>query len=317
MKRRMILLILPVLLLLSACQLPWQRQEETARTMDFYYLAAQSGSYGSTNSALVAEPWVLEKNADGPEEILRAYLRGPRQTGTASPFPSGLTGTVRSLEDSLLTVEVSEDWSQLTGTRLELARACLTLTMTQLSGVEQVQICLPDGREDREPMTRTDYLLYDDWETNEQQTVKLYFSDANGRQFVEETRTCTLGAAELPNFILQELLKGPEQKDALPVLPEGTNLLSVQTTKGVCTVDLSEAFCSNRPESENQARLTVFAVVQSLTQLEQITSVRFLCESEPVTDYGGLDLSQPVQPDNSFFQSSEEAVVLFIQNSDC
>lgn len=314
MKRRMILLILPVLLLLSACQLPWQRQEETARTMDFYYLAAQSGSYGSTNSALAAETWVLEKNADGPEKILRAYLRGPRQTGTASPFPSGLTGVVRSLEDSLLTVEVSGDWSQLTGTRLELARACLTLTMTQLSGVEQVLICLSGGKEDGKPLEQSDYVLFDDWETNDQRTVRLYFSDANEQYLAEETRTCTLGAEELPNFILQELLKGPEQKDALPVLPEGTKLLSVQTTKGVCTVDLSEAFCSNRPESENQARLTVFAVVQSLTQLEQITGVRFLCEGEPVTDYGGLNLSQPIQPDSSLFQSSEEAAVLFIQN---
>lgn len=297
MKKRVLALILPLFLLLSACQLPWQRQEEAVRTMDFYYLAAQSGSYGSSNSALAAEPWVLEEEADTPERILQAYLQGPRQQGTASPFPAGLTAAVLSLDRGLLTVEVSEAWSQLTGTELELARACLVLTMTQLSQVEQVQICLPDGREDGEAMEQADYLLFDDWQTGRQQTVRLYFSDANGRYLLEEDRNSVLEPEALPEYVLQELLKGPERKEALAVLPEGTNLLSVQTEKGICTVDLSEAFCANRPKTHTQARLTVFSVVDSLTELDAITGVRILCEGEPVTDYCGLDLSAAVSRD--------------------
>lgn len=299
----MFALILPLLLLLGACHLPWQRQEETVRTMDFYYLAAQSGGYGSTNSALETEPWVLEDGADTPENILQVYLQGPRQQGTASPFPVGLTGRALSLEHGLLTVEVSEEWSQLTGIGLELARACLVLTMTQVSSVEQVQICLPDGREDGVAMEQADYLLFDDWQTDVQKTVKLYFSDANGRSLLEETRSCNLETEMLPEFVLQELLNGPEQEEALAVLPEGTNLLSVQIESGVCTVNLSEAFCSNQPKNDTQAWLTVFSVVNSLTELPQVASVQFLCEGKPVTDYGGLDLSEPIRPDSNWMLS--------------
>ncbi len=281
-------LLLCLLMLLTACRSPWAQEPDYVQPVSFYYLSAAEGQVQGANSALYSEIHDLGAGVFTAKEVLERYLQGPESKQAALPFPAALKVQSAEIQDGLLTIEFSQDL-QLNGMQQKLAEACLVLTMTQLPEIRAVQI----GR--HAPMQAGAFLLYDDSATSDQVTVKLYFSDANGRYLVEETRSRSFGTPEeIPTYILQQLLDGPHTQDSLPVLPEGTNLLGVELEGGVCTVNLSEAFWLNRPTTHGEARMTIFSVVNALTELSQIDSVQFRCVGVPLGDYRGIDLSRPL-----------------------
>ena len=74
------------------------------------------------------------------EELVDALFSGPTQAGLTSPFPEGLTLQGWSLEDGLLTLSLSEQYGGLADVSLTLADYCLVLTLSQVDGVDAVQI---------------------------------------------------------------------------------------------------------------------------------------------------------------------------------
>ena len=76
------------------------------------------------------------------EELFSALMNGPTQKGLVSPFPQGVTLVSWELSDGLLTLNLSEQYGGLADVSLTLADYCLVLTMSQLAGVESVQIHL-------------------------------------------------------------------------------------------------------------------------------------------------------------------------------
>ena len=79
-------------------------------------------------------------SAPGVEELVDAMLAGPTQDGLISPFPQGLSLQSWDLEDGLLTLNFSEQYGGLTDISLTLADYCLVLTLSQVEGVDTVQI---------------------------------------------------------------------------------------------------------------------------------------------------------------------------------
>lgn len=76
----------------------------------------------------------------GVEELVGALLAGPTQDGLVSPFPQGLSLQSWELEDGLLTLNFSEQYGGLADISLTLADYCLVLTLSQVEGVDTVQI---------------------------------------------------------------------------------------------------------------------------------------------------------------------------------
>ena len=74
------------------------------------------------------------------EELVNALLAGPTQDGLVSPFPQGLSLQSWELEDGLLTLNFSEQYGGLADISLTLADYCLVLTLSQVEGVDTVQI---------------------------------------------------------------------------------------------------------------------------------------------------------------------------------
>ena len=86
--------------------------------------------------AILSQPY---QGPEGPgvEELVDALFSGPTQGGLTSPFPEGLSLQGWSLEDGLLTLSLSEQYG---GLALPLADYCLVLTLSQVDGVDAVQI---------------------------------------------------------------------------------------------------------------------------------------------------------------------------------
>ena len=89
--------------------------------------------------AIQSQPYT-GPSGPGVEELVNALLAGPTQDGLTSPFPQGLSLQSWELEDGLLTLNFSEQYGGLADISLTLADYCLVLTLSQVEGVDTVQI---------------------------------------------------------------------------------------------------------------------------------------------------------------------------------
>ena len=83
------------------------------------------------------------ESCPSPDDLLEALLAGPTQEGLTSPFPSGVSLRSWSWDESQpgqLNVNLSEQYSGLTDISLTLADYCIVLTLSQLEGVDTVEI---------------------------------------------------------------------------------------------------------------------------------------------------------------------------------
>ena len=97
---------------------------------------------------------------------------------------------------------------------------------------------------------------------------------------------------------LEQLIEGDIPSGCERPLPLGTKLRGVTVADGLATVDFSrELLTKFRGGSDNEG-VTVYAIVDTLTSLPTIESVRILVEGKPASTIGGhLDLSAPLKFD--------------------
>ena len=93
----------------------------------------------------VSEPYPQEEGeaAPGPGELLEALLAGPAEEGHRSPFPRGVALVSWEWDGERpgnLRVRLSEQYGGLTDISLTLADYAIVLTLSQLEGVETVEI---------------------------------------------------------------------------------------------------------------------------------------------------------------------------------
>lgn len=130
---------LPLLLaalLLAACG--GKEPEETEGGYVLWFCTPSEQNHGP---ALISRPCGLEN--PGPEELLAALLAGPAPEEGLSPFPRGVT-VRQCAEDEerpgVLLVDLSEQYGALADISLTLADYSIVLTLSQLEGVEGVEI---------------------------------------------------------------------------------------------------------------------------------------------------------------------------------
>lgn len=94
---------------------------------------------------------------------------------------------------------------------------------------------------------------------------------------------------KVEEVIIETILKNSE----FPIFPKDTKLLNVYTNEEVCFVDFSEECQSNYLPDGISERIAVYSIVNSLTDLPNITHVQFLIEGQVVkTLQGNLSLNR-------------------------
>ncbi len=124
--------------------------------------------------------------------------------------------------------------------------------------------------------------------------VRLYFTNNDNSKLFLEIRYIPMaeakkGTSALAAAILEELIKGPAKGSGLkPTIPEGTKLLlPVNIEASVATVNLSKEFVDNHPGGKAAERMTIYSIVNSLTELVDIQKVEFLIEGKSREEYKG------------------------------
>ena len=291
MKKTLCLLL--ALVLLSGCVPQSLVRHETS--VRFYYVS-ENPDFFSPLGIMGAETRTLLDTQYNLADMMRLYLDGPMSLGLESRFPDGLR-LIRSEEAGPeITLVFDDSLAELSDIRLQLVCACIACTVADFGGYETVHLRaehLPlDGDREMISVRPAELVLEDHSAGQPNALVLLYFSDLNSRYLLGEQCAITAAdSANLPELIVRRLIEGPQSVSLLPTVPEGTELLNISVEDRICAVDFSEAFRDNRPDTALGERMTVFSVVNSLTQLDEVDAVDILVQGEKVERYLHLDLS--------------------------
>ena len=265
-------------------------------------LSCGKGSKESSNKIYM---YVIDKNAYSVEQREYTYrggsnyetmkklisdLQSYRDESFSSPFPESINLKSWNLNSGLVSVYFEESYFNLSVHDEALIRAAIVKNFCQFKEVNSVcffigeQPLVIDGRNIGE-MTADSFL--DKLNFNEG-TVELmmYFPLKDGGKLRKVKREAALGSFYTDEqLIIEDLIKGPldSEKDISSCIPKGTKLLNIVTKDRVCYVNLSSEFLNITDDIDPW--LTVYSIVNSLTELPEISSVVLNVNWEPIEYY--------------------------------
>lgn len=128
--------------------------------------------------------------------------------------------------------------------------------------------------------------------------VTLYFNDNETNELAKETRL--IDSKDLLKKPYEELVKmliqGPENSNYGKTIPEGTKLLSASFENGCVVLNFSKEFLENSG-SDIQKINSIYSIVNTLTELTEVNSVKFLIENEETSGFSecNIDLKNPIE----------------------
>ena len=159
--KRVFCIVLAVLLLLPlvACT---QQKADIHDPVNFYY---RKKDPAHSDAAISKEFGEAEGHREDYPYLIGQYLKGPADEVLQRTFPAGISVVDLKIEGKAATLVLSDFFSTLSGLDLTLACACLTLTICELTGTEQLtvrtQTTLLDGSKSI-TMAHKDIVLLDD-----------------------------------------------------------------------------------------------------------------------------------------------------------
>ena len=168
--------------------------------------------------------------------------------------------------------------------------------------VENMPLVSPTG-EELGFLSEND-LVFDITATEQNEVnVKLYFSDNEAMYFVKESRKINVPTGEsAEKLIVAELIKGPTKEKAVKTVPAETKIRSVETKDGICFVNLSNEFITKHSGGSSAEYMTIYSVVNSLTELSHIEKVQFLIEGEKKDTLVHFTLNEPFERDEAMIK---------------
>ncbi|NLM41477.1 MAG: GerMN domain-containing protein [Firmicutes bacterium] len=105
--------------------------------------------------------------------------------------------------------------------------------------------------------------------------------------------------------VLADLVAGPKLQHLIGVIPEGTVVLGHRQVGDTLYVSFSHHLVTNHPGGSTGEILTVYAIVNSLTDVEGVAQVQILVEDQVVDTLAGhLNLRRALSKDHSASGSS-------------
>ena len=113
-----------------------------------------------------------------------------------------------------------------------------------------------------------------------QTIVSLYFK--NGNELLPEARLIDVKELiENPyEKILNMLIQGPKNENLKNTIPEGTKINKIEKEGEVLIIDFSVEFISGHMGGEIEEKLTIQAIVKTLTELTEINGIKIKINGE-------------------------------------
>lgn len=125
--------------------------------------------------------------------------------------------------------------------------------------------------------------------------IQLYFPISSGDQVYPETRNMMIIDGGVARAAVLGLIQGPQSQGLVASLADGTKLLDISVSDGLCTVDFSKEFVENHSGGSAGELVTIASIVKTLTQFDSIEQVQILVEGKAGATLGNILLDKPLQ----------------------
>lgn len=244
------------------------------------------------------------------ESVLNELLKGPISPANKNIIPKG-TKLISAVNDGgMLTVDLSSEFLTLNSVDSIIARYTIVNTMCVLSEISSVLITVEGKSIKNEDGTEIGPLKKDDVITTSlgsmirYSNIKLYFSDENAKHLISEERSVLANENDsLEKVVLTELIEGPKiGTKAGSTIPKEAKLISVETKDGVCFVNFSQEFVTKHVGGSSGEIMTVYSIVNSLTELPGISKVQFLIDGQKKEVFINMIFNEPFDRDESIIK---------------
>lgn len=144
--------------------------------------------------------------------------------------------------------------------------------------------------------------------------IKLYFANADNTKLKLEIRYIETAEAKkstsnLASVIIRELIKGPSDEAAFKrTIPAEAKLRTpVSISDKVATVDMSKEFKTKHPGGKDAEKMTIYSIVNSLTEVEGIQKVKFTIAGKSQKEFMGNFKFDSLFPRSTALISRESA----------
>lgn len=112
--------------------------------------------------------------------------------------------------------------------------------------------------------------------------ISIYFRDKQTGELIKENRMVDVKILATNPYkeLIEILINGPKSENLEKTIPDGTKINSVEIKGNVVYVDLSKEFIDNHiGQLENESK-TIYSIVNTLTELNEVTFVKILIDGE-------------------------------------
>lgn len=216
------------------------------------------------------------------EQLLERLLQGPEDETLSSVIPAGTTLLSVRQNGVLATVDLSNQYSALSGVELTLADYAITQTLTQLPEVMLVKVTVR-GKEipyrSGRILSQRDILFSPKEDVVSNVEAMLYFLDEEGT-FIPTMETLNLYEGDTQvSAVVRALENGPQSKELLPVIPPDFRVRAVWQVENECYVNFSSKQLESL-ENESDYDTMCQGLEKSLSSLETVEKVNFLIDGQ-------------------------------------
>ncbi|MBB6214854.1 germination protein M [Anaerosolibacter carboniphilus] len=293
--KRIIIIVFLITLAISGCADKQMRAE--AIDLNVYYA-------DRNNEKIVIEKRTIKINSNDNKYMMamKELIKGPKDKKLkVNIHPKTKVLGVEKYNDVAI-VNLSKEFVDVNG-EIQQIVAIMTVinTLTQFSEINNVKIMI-EGEEYTSPSGFMENVFHrfsmDDNKTI--QKISLYFAGTNADQLVKEMRSVKLAPDEMiEERIIKELIKGPTEKGIHKTIPVNTRLQDITIDKELAIVNLSESFVKDHWGGSTGELMTIYSIVNSLTELPYIKRVKFLINGKETTVFSHYSFNEAFERDET------------------
>ena len=236
---------------------------------------------------------------------INELIKGPESEGTQGVISKSAKLISLAVNGNVATVNISKHYLQKKGVDELILRFAIVNTLCDIKGIDGVVIQVEGNNLVSETTGKEIGVLRMDgnivFAPEDKLAVTLYFPDKGFEHLKGEVRRIDVqNALSLEKIVVDELLKGPQNKELSGSVPQGTKLLSVEVKDKVCFVNFSKEFAS--VSGSAATTMALYSVVNSLCTLRNIESVQILVNGEAGVEFGNFVLDIPYEANFSLVE---------------
>ena len=132
--------------------------------------------------------------------------------------------------------------------------------------------------------------------------TKVYFANSQAAYLKPEIRE--VKKDQLYHNLIQELIAGPQQKNLIATIPPQTELLGIKVENSIAKVNFNQALVEQHWGGTAGETMTVYSIVNTLTQFNDLDKVKILIEGQEIETLAGhMELSDPISFNSKIIKS--------------